>query len=70
MITQNYLVEGMTCGHCVGSVKREVEAIDGVTEALVDLEARSLTVHADREITPAAVREAVDEAGYTLITVP
>lgn len=31
MIT-NYVVTGMTCGHCVNHVTEEVSAIPGVTE--------------------------------------
>ena len=29
--TQSYQVRGMTCGHCVGAVTGELEALDGVT---------------------------------------
>ena len=59
-----YLVEGMTCGHCAGSVTKEVSAVDGVTEAVVDLDAKTVTVTGDA--TEAAIAAAVSEAGYTL----
>ena len=34
---QNYLVRGMTCGHCVGAVTGELEGIDTVTAVTVDV---------------------------------
>ncbi|MET7304474.1 copper ion binding protein [Embleya sp. NPDC005575] len=62
-----YTVKGMTCGHCVSSVKGEVGKIDGVTAVEVDLAAGKVTVTADRPIDDAAVTAAVDEAGYEVV---
>lgn len=64
--TATYTVSGMTCGHCVASVKEEVSEISGVTEVEVDLESGRLVVVSSGPVDPAAVRAAVDEAGYTL----
>ena len=63
MTTQAYVVEGMTCGHCAGSVTREVSAIAGVENALVDLGAKTVTVTGT--VSDDAVAAAVAEAGYT-----
>lgn len=38
MAIKNYTVEGMTCGHCVSSVKEEVGEVAGVTAVDVTLE--------------------------------
>jgi copper ion binding protein len=64
--TSTYTVVGMTCGHCVSSVSEEVGAIRGVEQVAVDLEKGSLTVTATAPVDEAAVRAAVEEAGYTL----
>ncbi len=64
-----YLVTGMTCGHCVSSVKEEVGAIAGVDAVEVVLKkggASRVTVHADGPLDADAVRAAVEEAGYQL----
>lgn len=64
-----FLVTGMTCGHCVSSVKEEVGAIDGVDAVEVVLKnggASRVTVHADGPLDVDAVRAAVEEAGYQL----
>jgi len=63
---QTFDVTGMTCGHCVAAVKEEVGAIADVTDVAVDLATGRVTVGSDREITPAEVATAVDEAGYQL----
>ncbi|MGW0183484.1 heavy-metal-associated domain-containing protein [Nocardia sp. NPDC003345] len=62
--TSTYTVTGMTCGHCVQSVKSEIGKIDGVTSVDVDLESGRVVVAGD--VTDAAVAAAVDEAGYEI----
>ncbi len=60
-----YTVQGMTCDHCVAAVKSEVGAVAGAELVTVELDGGRLTVLA-AEIDDEAVREAVEEAGYTL----
>lgn len=62
--TQIFTVNGMTCGHCELSVREEVEELDGVSSATADRASGQLTVVGD--VDPAAVRKAVETAGYTL----
>jgi len=66
MSTATYTVTGMTCGHCVSSVKEEVGQIAGVTGVDVDLETGRVTVTSDAPIDDAAIKDAVEEAGYEL----
>ena len=70
MSTQTFDVVGMTCGHCASAVTEELTALDGVTDVTVDLVAggtSAVTVQASRELTPAEVAAALDEAGdYSL----
>lgn len=64
-----FLVTGMTCGHCVASVTEGVGAIDGVQSVDVVLKkggASRVTVHAAGPVDAEAVRAAVEEAGYQL----
>ena len=70
-VTQDVLVEGMTCSHCVSSVSEELSALDGVAFVAVDLNAGGssrVTIHSAAPVDPAAVRAAVEEAGYSLAT--
>ncbi|MDP4505418.1 heavy-metal-associated domain-containing protein [Nonomuraea turcica] len=66
MTSATYTVSGMTCGHCVGSVKSEVGKIAGVTAVDVDLATGKVTVTGHAPIDEALVRDAVEEAGYEL----
>jgi copper chaperone CopZ len=60
-----YAVEGMTCEHCVRSVTEEVGEVSGVRAVEVDLASGRLVVHGEG-VDAAAVRAAVDEAGYAV----
>ena len=66
MSTFTGTVTGMTCGHCVASVREEVGELAGVTDVDVVLETGALTVTSEADLDPAAVRAAVEEAGYQL----
>ncbi|WP_436772132.1 heavy-metal-associated domain-containing protein [Yinghuangia sp. YIM S09857] len=65
MSTATFTVTGMTCGHCVSSVKEEVSEVPGVLDVQVELAGGLLTVSSDGEVDRAAVRAAVAEAGYS-----
>ena len=67
MSTATYLVEGMTCGHCVSSVTSELMKLEGVTEVSVDLQPEGLSavhVTSDADISDSEASEAIEEAGY------
>jgi len=69
MTTTTYSVTGMTCGHCTAAVTEELTKLPGVREVSIDLNAGGTSaVHVTSEsaLDEAAVREAVDEAGYEL----
>lgn len=65
-LTSTYTVTGMTCGHCVSSVTEEAQQIPGVESVDVDLETGALSITSAGPIDDAAVRSAVEEAGYQL----
>jgi copper ion binding protein len=63
MAEKMYTVTGMTCAHCVLSVREEVGEVTGVEAIDVDLATGRLAVRGDG-IDDAAIAEAVAEAGY------
>jgi copper chaperone len=63
--TRDYAVVGMTCAHCVISVREEVSEVPGVVSVDVDLASGRMTVSAE-DLSDDAIRAAVDEAGYEL----
>ena len=70
MTTTSYTVVGMTCGHCVNAVTEEVSQVPGVTGVDVDLASGGLTLTSDTGVDEAAVRAAVEEAGYEVAGTP
>jgi copper chaperone CopZ len=58
----------MTCQHCVASVTEELSELDGVTEVAVDLTTGAVTVDSSAQLDPAAIKAAVSEAGYELVS--
>lgn len=61
-----YSVPDVSCEHCRAAITSEVEKVPGVTSVQVDLEAKRVTV-AGRRVDDAAVRAAIDEAGYDIV---
>ena len=61
-----YLVAGMTCDHCRTAVTAEVSRVAGVASVDVDLDTKLVRV-AGAGIDPAAVIDAIDEAGYEAV---
>lgn len=58
-------VEGMSCQHCVGRVKRYLESVPDVSDVAVDLDARQAVFQADGEIDMADIIAAINQFGFT-----
>ena len=61
--TTTYSVPGVTCEHCRAAISKEVGTVAGVRSVEVDLEQKLVTV-VGLGVDDAAVRVAIDEAGY------
>ena len=61
-------VEGMMCGHCVAHVTKALQGVDGVSSVEVSLENKSAVVKG-ANLDAAALKKAVEEAGYSVTTV-
>lgn len=69
MGTTAYAVEGMTCGHCVAAVSREVTRIEGVTGVQIQLVPEGVSrveVESSARVDRTRVAAAVAEVGYDL----
>ncbi|SES68070.1 copper chaperone [Salinibacillus kushneri] len=61
-------VQGMSCGHCVQSVKGALESLDGVSKAEVDLSTGKVEVtYDDSKVTVEAMNDAIEEQGYDVV---
>ena len=60
-------IAGMTCEHCVGTVRRALEGVPGVRSAAVDLKTGRAEVTLDPERADRArLKGAVEAAGYSV----
>ncbi|MDY6112460.1 MAG: heavy metal translocating P-type ATPase [Ellagibacter isourolithinifaciens] len=57
-------VEGMMCQHCVAHVKKALEGIEGVEEAVVDLDSNSATTKLSADVADQVLVDAIVDAGY------
>ncbi|MCR5467692.1 MAG: heavy metal translocating P-type ATPase [Lachnospiraceae bacterium] len=57
-------VNGMMCPHCEAHVKKALEAIDGIESATASHEENLVTITNSKDIDEAAMKAAVEEAGY------
>ena len=62
MTTRTYDIPGISCGHCKAAIEGEVAKVPAVEAVVVDIDARTATVTGETD--DAAVRAAIDEAGY------
>ena len=61
-------VEGMMCAHCQAHVQKALAGVEGVTEAVVELESKKATVTLAQDVADQVLLDAVTEAGYTPVS--
>lgn len=62
-------IKGMMCMHCSGRVKKVLEALEGVTEAIVDHETDSAIVRSTVEIDSELLKKTVEDEGYEVVNI-
>lgn len=62
-------IEGMMCQHCVSTVKKALEAVDGVAEADVNLETGKATVTLQNDISDDILKKAVEDQEYRVLSI-
>ena len=63
-MTKTMKIEGMMCGHCEARVKKTLESIDGVKEAVVSHEAGTAVVTLEKEVADEVLKNAVEAQEY------
>ncbi len=58
-------VEGMMCPHCKAAVEKACKAVAGTVDAVVDLQAKNVTVTGDASVE--ALKQAIVDAGYEVV---
>ena len=62
-------IEGMMCGHCEAAVKKALEALPQVTEAVVSHEKGTAVVALNGEIADEMLKKAVEDKDYKVLDI-
>jgi Cu2+-exporting ATPase len=62
-------IEGMMCGHCEARVKKVLEQLDGVNEAVVSHEEGTAVVTLNAPVDNEALKKAVEEQDYKVLEI-
>ena len=62
-------IEGMMCGHCEATVKKALESLDGVTEAVVSHESGTADVTMTKDVASDVLKKAVEDKDYKVVSV-
>ena len=62
-------IEGMMCKHCAASVKKALEAIDGIESAEVSHEAGTAVITLSAPVADEAIKAAVEAKDYTFVAI-
>lgn len=68
IVKETVKVEGMSCGHCVASVKKAVESLSGIKSVDVSLEKKQAVVEFDSDAADlTAIKNAIEDQGYDVV---
>ncbi|NUZ08427.1 heavy-metal-associated domain-containing protein [Piscinibacter koreensis] len=65
----SFQVSDMTCGHCVSTITKAIEAADKNATVNIDLASQRVAIE-PTEADAQQLREAIEDAGYTPVAVP
>ena len=69
MMEKTMTIEGMMCGHCEATVKKALEGLDGVSEAIVSHEAGTAVVKLSADVSDDVLKKTVEDKEYTVVSV-
>jgi len=59
-------IEGMSCQHCVMSVKKAVDSIDGVSSSDVEI-GSARVIYDEHSVSQDTIKDAINRAGYKVV---
>ena len=60
-------VKGMSCQHCVMSVTKALNQLDGIKNIQIDLAKGEVRFDNTKEVAPNLIEKAIEEAGYQVV---
>ena len=68
-MTKTMKINGMMCGHCEARVKKTLEALDQVTEAMVSHEAGTAVLTLSAEISNEELKKVIEDQDYEVVSI-
>ena len=68
-MTKTLKIEGMMCGHCEATVKKALEAVDGVSGAEVSHTAGTAVVSLSKDVAEDVLKKAVEDKDYKVVAI-
>ncbi len=66
-MTKTVKIEGMMCTHCEASVKKALEAIEGIESAVASHEAGTAVIELTKDVAEEVIRKAIEDKDYRFI---
>lgn len=68
MKNQHIEISGMTCGHCVMNVRKELSKVEGLSVKSVKIGSSDIEID-ETKVSDQQLRQAIEEAGYTVVSI-
>ncbi len=68
-MTETVNIKGMMCGHCEASVKKALEAIDGITSATVSHDSGTAVIELSKEVPEELIKQAIVEKDFEFVSI-
>ena len=62
-------IEGMMCGHCEMSVRKALEAIDGIEQAVVSAQKGTAEFTMSKDVNADVIRKAIEDRDFTFVSI-
>ena len=69
IMKKSILIEGMSCGHCTGSVEKALNVIPGVINVKVDLASKMADAETNGAVSDYALKTAVENLGFKVVKI-
>ena len=66
-MTMTVKIEGMMCGHCEATVKKALEALSQVDEAVVSKDSGTAVLTLNAEVDEAEIKKAIEDKDFTFV---
>ena len=67
-MTKTAVIKGMMCGHCEATVKKALEALEGVESAVVSHDEGTAVITCTEDVSEEAIKKAIEDKDFTFVS--